>query len=518
MYKASERGKKAIDTYENVYKTKKYVDTESMFEPFAKYYIIGNDTIEKTKNNFRDDVWYANENYKLLKINYNEISDVRTFFEWLIDNSNIYGLIKPDKEEDKERGFSFSETWSYYKKGEYRNIGNYIHIVSTLLYLKRPDLFKPILVADHFDIIIKHCDILGINLPPIPPRNNHKARIMYYCDICEAFEKYQKANNLTSGEFCACLYDYASMFEEKQTNKELPEPTNIWLTGGSKEDYKDLEEFNGTNEGLLWAGNEETKKGDIIVLYCRTPYSCIHSIWRAKYDGVINPFDYYYCRTYVTQGIKVEPIHFSELKSDAYTSNIPIVRKNLQGIYGVKLTAKDYTEIQRLIREKGFDTSTLPQLYSPNLDINITVKNEKDVEEKLLIPLLEKLGYSEHDWNRQLSQKAGRGLKAIPDFVFFPYGEEHFQNAPFVLEAKFDMRNMTEKTNAFNQALSYCKMMSASILALCDKERLIIYRKERGIFDRNNPIFEKHWGSINDNSVFTELKKIIGRYVVERMK
>ncbi len=80
------------------------------------------------------------------------------------------------------------------------------------------------------------------------------------------------------------------------------------------------------------------------------------------------------------------------------------------------------------------------------------------------------------------------------------------------------MRNMTEKTNAFNQALSYCKMMSASILALCDKERLIIYRKERGIFDRNNPIFEKHWGSINDNSVFTELKKIIGRYVVERMK
>ena len=40
--------------------------------------------------------------------------------------------------------------------------------------------------------------------------------------------------------------------------------------------------------------------------------------------------------------------------------------------------------------------------------------------------MLKRLGYTESDWTRQLSQKAGRKEKAIPDFVFFPKGEKHF--------------------------------------------------------------------------------------------
>src|SRR5690606_25823749 len=97
--------------------------------------------------------------------------------------------------------------------------------------------------------------------------------------------------------------------------------------------------------------------------------------------------------------------------------------KNFQGVSGVQFSATDYKELQRLLKEKAFDVSVLPQLYRPDLEIEGNLKNEKDVEEKLLIPLLEKLGYSANDWTRQLSQKAGRKEKAIPDFVFLPTGE-----------------------------------------------------------------------------------------------
>lgn len=193
------------------------------------------------------------------------------------------------------------------------------------------------------------------------------------------------------------------------------------------------------------------------------------------------------------------------------------MRKNLQGINGVQLSAKDYEELIRMLKNKGFDTSKLPQLYTPNIALEKTINNEKDVEEKLLIPLLRELGYTDENWYRQLSQKAGRGLKAIPDFVFFPKGELHFQNAPMLIEAKFHMNSTNEKMNAFNQVLSYCKMMSSEILGLCDKERLIIYKKRNGMFNRFNPIFEQHWGNIKSKENFAELKKIIGQDVIEQL-
>ena len=144
------------------------------------------------------------------------------------------------------------------------------------------------------------------------------------------------------------------------------------------------------------------------------------------------------------------------------------------------------------------------------------IKLEKDVEEKILIPMLKLLGYSEEDWTRQLSQKAGRGLKAIPDFVIFPKGERHFASAPMVIEAKLDMSLITEQRNAFSQGLSYARMLRSSIMGIYDKERLILYRvNKNGIADRNSPLFEEHWLSIyGDTEVGAKLNQLIGREVI----
>jgi len=246
-------------------------------------------------------------------------------------------------------------------------------------------------------------------------------------------------------------------------------------------------------------------------MYVLSPYSCIQSIWRAEIDGVYTPFNFYNSRTKATNGILIPPISLKELKNDHYFSQLPITRKNFQGVNGVRFSANDYKELQQRLSDKGFDTSVLPQLYKPELEIKKNLKNEKDVEESLLIPLLEELGYTSSDWTRQLSQKAGRKEKAIPDFVFLPSGERHFQNAPLVIEAKFDMASNIEKTKCYNQALSYARMMRASLFGICDKDRLIIYKEQDGYFDRFHPSFEKHWQNINDEEVFRQLKLLIGK-------
>lgn len=134
--------------------------------------------------------------------------------------------------------------------------------------------------------------------------------------------------------------------------------------------------------------------------------------------------------------------------------------------------------------------------------------------------MLEKLGYSESDWTRQLSLKAGRKEKAIPDFVFFPQGEIHFESAPMVIEVKLDMSSTQEIQHAFQQSLSYARMLRSSIMGICDKERLILYQVDRnGMANRSNPIFENHWAAIySDTDLGAELNHIIGREVIANFR
>ena len=370
-----------------------------------------------------------------------------------------------------------------------------------------------------FDIIQRNCDALGIELPPIPRKKDYKEYLLYYFDICEALNGFQAENELTDAELCACLYDFAPMLIDDSQQAELPKPVNVWLTGSAgKGDFDYLDKL-GKGTDYIWACNERTRRGDIIVVYCNSPRSYIHSIWRANSAGIFNPFDYYHCRTTVRDGIRVPEISFKDLKADKYFSQVPIVRRNLQGINGIELTAQDYSELLRFIEEKGGSITELPKLFEGgSLDFG-EIKLEKDVEEKILIPILEKFGYTEADWSRQLSQKAGRTEKAIPDFVFFPRGEKHFENAPMVIEAKLDMSLITEQQKAFSQGLSYARMLRSKIMGICDKERLILYRVDsNGASDRNQPLYENHWKAIYSDEVEgARLKQLIGREIIETL-
>lgn len=506
IYKTSNRGQENIDLF-NLYTDE---DVEQFQYKLEK--ILKKNYNEDEIDNLLSRIYLINDN---LTVNQTEVAENETprdFYVRFIENFELILI-----EEDNEGNFIKSTKANdvFIKKGNYRSICAIMDSISINLYILYPQFFFPILYNERFDLFIKNCDALGIDLPDIPKSADKKNRVLYYYDLCEVLYNFSIEHEMSAEEICACVYDFASILQESnEVSEELPEPTNVWFTGADKGDYQMTLQNLSSDNINVWACNEQTKRGDIIVIYCLSPQSFIHSIWRANSDGVANPFNYYYSRTTVTKPIQIPPITYAELKTDEYWSNVPIVRKNLQGINGIHLTAKDYTELLRLISNKGFDINILPMLYSPKIEIEGNLSNEKQVEEKLVIPLLLELGYSPFDWVRQLSQKAGRNLKAIPDFVFFPKGERHFQNAPFVLEAKFFMNSANERMNSFNQAHSYCKMMSADLLGLCDKERIIIYKKDKGFFDRFNPIFEKHWGNLKNPETFSKLKKIIGRDAV----
>ena len=510
LYKNSERGKNAIDLF-------LIKDDDNLEEKIKAIFLFCKEYISDDKDEewFLDDFFLIANNVDIIATELFDKEQTLNKFATLIDNFELFYV----EENDKKEIVRVEDKKPIIKQKDYKSIGTILAELSLFLYYACPDLFIPILFRERFDILLKILDVLEISLPSLPAKTDKRGRLLFYDDLNNEILRFARENDLTPEETCACIYDYAFMLmEEDNTETELPEPTNIWLNGAHRNDYKRYLQNPIAGEKIVWAGNENTKRGDVIIIYVGNPHSCIQSVWRADIDGLYPVFDWFNGRTKITNGILVPHITLKELKADTYFSQVPIIKKNLQGAYGVSFSANDYKELQRLLTEKGFDVSVLPKLYNPDLELVKDLKNEKDVEEKLLITLLEKLGYSVNDWTRQLSQKAGRKEKAIPDFVFLPKGEIHFQNAPMIIEAKYDMSSALERTKSYNQALSYARMMKSSIFGLCDKERLIIYKEKNGNFDRFKPIFEKHWQSINDVEIFSKLKKLIGKEIIEKIR
>lgn len=509
LYKNSERGKNAITLF-TIKENDNLEEKVRAIHSFCSDYLGGK--IEE--ENFLNRFFLITDNIFVDDLLLEDDEDASSYFERLIENLEL-GFVD---ENDNGELFKSKNEKPFIKQKDYKSLCALIPDISLVLFNFFPMSFLPILFSDRFDVLMKILDVLQIPMPQIPMGADKRGRLIFYNQLCENIFTFSDANSLSSEETCACIYDFSLILleTEKEITAELPEPTNIWLTGGNKNDYKTFLENPISDSKSVWTCNENTKRGDIIIMYVLAPYSCIQSVWRADIDGVYTPFNYYNSRTRVRDGIVVPHITLNELKADPYFSQLGITKKNFQGVNGIQFSAKDYRELQRLLEEKGFDISVLPQLYKPDLEIESNLKNEKDVEEKLLIPLLGKLGFAEKDWTRQLSQKAGRKEKAIPDFVFLPKGEVHFQNAPMIIEAKYDMSSNIERTKSYNQALSYARMMKAAIFGICDKDRLIIYKENKGIFDRFNPTFEKHWQNINDEEVFRQLKLLIGKDIIDK--
>jgi hypothetical protein len=161
-----------------------------------------------------------------------------------------------------------------------------------------------------------------------------------------------------------------------------------------------------------------------------------------------------------------------------------------------------------LLGAKDFDLKVLQQLYRPDVTIDIEVKNEREVELKLVEPLLKDLGYSSNDWVRQMSVHMGRGERNIPDYVFFAKQEKGYEEGKMVLETKYHIKAI-ELEVVFKQARSYAMRLDSLLIVICDKEAIWIYERINGSFDRSIYI-KTYWGEKSGES-FQMLKLKIGR-------
>lgn len=165
---------------------------------------------------------------------------------------------------------------------------------STMLAIEAPEQYIPYYYKWNFNVLQIITDTFGIDLPEIPKKADYEGRFFYFGDICAALHEFRKQNHLSPYELCAFLYDYAPKCIGGVSSyiiTDLPEPHSAFFIGGSKDDLFLSDEGNTITP---WQCNPETRAGDMIVMYLRTPVSAVDSIWRSCSVGFIDPFFYYY--------------------------------------------------------------------------------------------------------------------------------------------------------------------------------------------------------------------------------
>ena len=363
---------------------------------------------------------------------------------------------------------------------------------STLFSYFYPNAYVPYYFKFNYNVLEMIAETFGIELPDIPKKTDYKGRLFFYEKICNVLHDFRRQNELTPYELYAFLYDFAPKYiggTDSYLIKELPEPKSAYFIGGSNCDAFLSDEKDNI---IPWQCDRDTKAGDMIVMYLRTPISAIDSVWQSCSVGFNDPFFYYYCCTYISNPVSMNRIGLNDIKNDAVLGKMPIARKNMQGVNGVELKPSEYARVLKLGK------CNAPVIkYSADIPNN-TFCTEKDVEEKIIKPLLGQLGYSGSDHVQQLYIEIGNHNHAlIPDFVLLPKKSKNGYTAFAVIEAKLSVTTNNQLDEARKQARSYAKLLSAKVLSIISKDKIWIFG-EKDDFDNCIAEYAVHRLSCDD--------------------
>lgn len=374
---------------------------------------------------------------------------------------------------------------------------------STNLSVLFPTLFVPYYFQHNYNVLQFIADEFEIELPHVPAKKDYKGRFYFYGEISCTLLNFAKQNELSIYELYAFMYDFAPHYiggTDSYVVKDLPSPRSAFFIGA---DSSDQFLADNKSEIVSWQCNPDTRVGDMIVMYMRTPISAVESIWRACSVGFIDPFFYYYRCVYISQPVKVSPFSLEEMRKDKVFKALPIVRKNMQGVNGIELYPSVYNHLLDKMKANA------PRLEFDKTEEDDEYTCEKDVENKLIKPLLLKLGYRDDEYEQQLYIEIGNHNKAlIPDFVLLPDKRKGHVSGYAIIEVKRSISSGKSLQQVFIQARSYARVLATKICAVASKEKIwITHNKD----DYEEIIFEATWKQLNDEDSFYKLDKIIGK-------
>lgn len=419
-----------------------------------------------------------------------------------------------------------------YERQPYREIIPFIIPMSICLYRTYPEYYIPYLYVLRYEYLQWIFDEYDVEVASMPAKFDYPKRNAFYLDICDALCSLIDNMQMSGSERAAFLYGF-SYEVSKEDLKNYPNANpRVWLIGGC---FNPDEKQSGL---MRWECNAETRKGDIMLFFetsktlDKKKRSCLTSIWRAASDGVRDPFFYFHETAYIDEKIDIPLLSFNILYNDPIVGQNPKIKQLCNGLSGTEVKPSEYAQIIELIKvaDPSFDISQLPKfiMYAPIKDADI--KEEADVENKLILELLKQLKLRNDDeiksgryFRRQVPLRLGREkteAKGRTDFSLYPFGEDKIY-ADVLIETKHgrrELRNEAEVKVAFKQAESYAAHQYAGLMMLIDEHFIrLYYRGKDGVFQYTPNPEKFEWDILTDNKDgFNKLQKIIYSFNVHK--
>lgn len=416
---------------------------------------------------------------------------------------------------DPKNDFSeFENFWHFNKNTESpREQQSKVSVDSLLVYFICPEYSFPYLFPVNFYKLVQIFELFEIPLPQIPGRLKYVERCNYYFELCRVLYDFRLQKGLTPTELCVFLYGFAPRFLENFLVSDLPEANRIYIVGATEGDVRNLL-MKPLPDSIIqyWQGNEEMLPGDIVLVCETTPFSRIGSVWRVVSPGFDDPFHYYPGKVYLSHPIKIPYLYFNALLHNPVWGKKPLVKAHMQGVNGKPVTCEEYEALKRMIKQRDprFDLNKLPNppLYSQFYREDL--QTEKDIEEMLLNPLLEKLGYNiKKEFVRQFPIRMGRGIRYYPDYALHASGKNGGEHADFIWEAKYRIPTKKQLMEDFGQAKSYAMRLGTSGLGLVSMEGIrVISAEEHFNFEK---LKKYSWEELEDPEIFAALKAFLYR-------
>ena len=398
----------------------------------------------------------------------------------------------------------------YYLGEDVEELYDYVAAISLGLHLAHPDFFLPCLWRLRFFQLEEIHHEFDIPIPPVPGRLSKEERGWYYFELNSVWQEFRKCHGLSPVEMSTFLYDFATPFATPTSREDMPAPAKAWMITGGSWDIEAADKATRDYVGP-WGANAFARRGDILVLYLVRPKSCIHSIWRACSDGFVDPMSHYHSQAWVGDAIKTVPITLVELKAHPLFSKKSAVRANFQGPHGkAPLTFEEYEAILAMMSAKGQDLSELPRIPSMAGFPEVELSCERDVEIHLIEPFLQRLGYSDADWIRQMPVKMGRGERNYPDYAIGAVATRGEETAQMILESKYQLTSKRQFVDAFLQTKSYALRLQCKVMAMAAREGVWIFPPRNRTFEIDHYV-QKTWGEIVQPDSFHAVSCLLGR-------
>lgn len=159
------------------------------------------------------------------------------------------------------------------------------------------------------------------------------------------------------------------------------------------------------------------------------------------------------------------------------------VKANLQGASGKALSRTEYHRFLDLMAVQGALPEGIPSFPETEAVNLADLASERDVEVKLVEPLLHRVGLEAQDWQRQLPVRMGRGERVYPDYAIGLTGQAPEQRVRALVEVKYRAGGERAWRDAFLQVKSYGLRLGASVILTAAAEGVRVYERRNDDFD-----------------------------------